>query len=188
MTRMVVLLLLAMLLAIIRSLSLSLSNAFVVQFCCFPCIGAEVNSLLFTLGWCCHHRQWWCSSIGAGEWGEGTSTRVAIDCKDQRICWCSSGTIQNMVHIWLAGGWGEGTSTRVAIACKDQRICWCNSGTIWLGFRLNKFVWAGTWIIHNCTGPCNTKSYFKCWFGGFSNWLFWNKWSLVSKNSLFYRS
>ena len=97
-----ILLLLAMLLAFPLSLfnfMIYLFYNFVASF--FWC-WSEFPSYHFSLGWCSYDGQWWCSYISASEWGEGTSIRVASNCKDQRLCWCSSGTLNNIVHIY----WG----------------------------------------------------------------------------------
>lgn len=134
--------------------------------------------------------QWWCSCFGISEWREGARAWTASDCKDHRLCWCSSG-----IHCELNFFFFESnfkfidfcTLTKWLLIqvhlrfliCKSLHILkWMLHLVFFFGIIWEKNIHAGSWVVYNSTCPRNTKGDFKRRVGAISSWLLWNKWSL----------
>lgn len=114
------------------------------------------------------HQQWWCCSISFGEWRKGIEAWATSDSKDQWIRWCCSGTIVVFVYLNKMSHW-RSWKLKILFLISFVPLC------------LHEIDCAGTRIIYNCSCSCDSKSYFKCWLGSFSNWLLRNQWSLCCK-------
>lgn len=65
--------------------------------------------------------------------------------------------------------------------CFIYAFVMCLMSWIFFPWRKKKSNWlhfAGTRVIYDSSSTCNSKSYFKCWPGGITDWLLWNQWSL----------